>query len=177
VTKQNTSPAVISSLVELLETQPGRLRQQYAALNAENTHVFFSHSINALRACEPTARKTALPVLLRLFTEHITLPSSSLAHRTLRDVIAGLLAGHTTPPSSKVPMEAIAHALIEFAFPQENPENPILAVDCEQRQIIVALCAYDPIWKRWRWDTHLQQHGLPGKREDVLALCDVSPNT
>lgn len=147
VTRQNTSPVVVASLVELLETQPEQLRQQYAALNAENPHVFYLHCISALRACEPAARKTALPVLQCLFAEQIALPRN------------------------KVRIGTIARALVEFAFLQANPDGSIPAADREQQQILAALCAYDPIWKEWRWDTHLKKHGLPDKREDVLALC------
>lgn len=147
VTRQNTSPAVVVSLVELLETQPEPLRRSYATLNAENPDCFFSDIISALRVCEPTERKMALPALQRLFAEHVALPH----HTSL--------------------VKTIARALIEFAFPQANPGGSMPAVDHEQQQILLALCAYDPIWKAWRWDTHLKNHGLPGNRKDVLALC------
>lgn len=147
VTKQNTSPAVVASLVELLETQPEQLRRHYATLNAENPDCFFSDIISALHACEPTERKTALPALQRLFAERISLPRNTSLVGT------------------------IARALIEFAFPQVNPEDSTPSFDREQQQIVAALCAYDPIWKEWRWDTHLKKHGLPNKHEDVLALC------
>lgn len=147
VTKQNTSPVVVASLVELLDTQPGPLRGQYTTLNAENSDCFFYDIIAALRACEPTKRKTALPALQRLFAERITL---------LRET---LLVG------------TLARALVEFAFPQAKLEDSIPPFDREQQQIVAALCAYDPIWKEWRWDTHLKKHGLPDKREDILALC------
>lgn len=153
VTRQNTSPALVASLIELLEAESKQLHQQYAAFyGAENTRYLYSDTISALRVCEPGLRKAALLVLFRIFSREKDLPRAT------------------------VPLETIAYALIEFPFASANPEDAIPAVDREQQQILAALCAYDPIWKVWRWDTHLKKHGLPGKREDVLALCDVSPN-
>ena len=146
VTRQNTTSAVVASLVELLETQPEQLRRRYTTLNAENPDCFFSDIISALRECEPTERKTALSALQRLFAERIALPCNTSLVGT------------------------IARALIEFAFPQANLETSMPLFDREQQQIVAALCAYDPIWKEWRWDTHLKKHGLSSKREDFLAL-------
>src|SRR5258708_3441111 len=93
VTRHSTSPALVASLVELLETEPEQLHQQYTTFSgAENPQYFYFDSISALRVCEPGLRKAALPVLLRLFSKEKDLPRN------------------------KVPVVTIARALIEFAF-------------------------------------------------------------
>lgn len=147
VTKHNTSPALVASLVELLETEPEQLYQQYTAFGGTNNPQYFYYdSISALRVCEPHLRKTALPVLLRLFSREKDLPHNN--------VLVG----------------TIARALLAFAFPQGSTEHSIFPLDNEQQCIIATLCAYDPIWREWRWDMHLKDGDLPTTREDVFAL-------
>jgi hypothetical protein len=147
ITKQMTSSTLVTSLISLLETEPEALRHQYMAfVGTDNPQYFYLDLISALQTCEPTLRKLALPILLQQFYVHTHLPRN------------------------KALVVNIAKALIDFVFPQMGEENPIVSFDVDQQQVISALCAYDKIWDQWRWDKHLIAHGLPDKREDLLAM-------